>query len=127
MSHCNRKHKSHFAMRFQGSWQHCAVTWVPDSTHHPPGAAHRSSSARAFCRNWNFLLSWRSLKEERERKPVEGELQVRDYEGLGVPGAAAPPALQRAGRPLTRLLGQVVELVPPALPQFAFLAHGGAG
>lgn len=39
----------------------------------------------------------------------------------------SPPAPQRAGRPLTCLLGQVVELVPPALAQFAFLAHGGAG
>lgn len=29
--------------------------------------------------------------------------------------------------PLTGLLGQVIELVPPALAYFAFLAHGGMG
>lgn len=44
----------------------------------------------------------------------------------GVTGTAASP-FPAPGRVLTRLLGQVVELVPPALAQFAFLAHGGGG
>lgn len=101
----------------QASRGHCGQ---PVPTHHPPGAAHRSSRARAFCRNWNFRLSWSSLKEERERKPG-GEQGV-----IGVTGPAAP-LFPAPGRALTRLLGQVVELVPPALAQFAFLAHGGGG
>lgn len=35
--------------------------------------------------------------------------------------------LSCSANPLTGLLGQVIELVPPALAYFAFLAHGGMG
>lgn len=111
---------SHLATTSQGSLG-CASG--PDRAHQPPGAAQRSSSARAFCRNWNLLLSCSSLKEERERKPARARAAVTGCRG---PPSAAP-APQRAGRPLTRLLGQVVELVPAALAQFALPAHGGAG
>lgn len=90
ISHHKTEHKNHFTTMSQDSWWHQAATWVPDTTHHPPGAAHRSSSARAFCRNWNFLLSWRSLKEERERKPAEGELRVMDLRGQGFVGLQLP-------------------------------------
>lgn len=38
-------------------------------TNHPPGAAHRSSKARDFGRNWNLRFNWINLKEERERNP----------------------------------------------------------
>ena len=35
------------------------------SPHHPPGAAQRSIRTRDFWRNWNFRLSWISLKADR--------------------------------------------------------------
>lgn len=56
-------------------WVLCvpAVVLWPDA-HHPPGAAHRSTRALAFWRNWNLRLSWISLKEERERYPKKDKM-----------------------------------------------------
>lgn len=90
----DRKQWGCFATRSQGSTS-------PKGTHHPPGAAHRSSSARAFCRNWNFLLSCSSLKAERERNPA-GER--RGSQGLpcrcpaGSVGSRAHPSPWPGGR-----------------------------
>lgn len=65
----------------------------PDTTHHPPGAAHRSSSARAFCRNWKRRLSCSSLKEERERKPAGHRAGLRGCGALrGAAGSPRPAA-----------------------------------
>lgn len=90
----DRKQWGCLATRSQGST-------CPKGTHHPPGAAHRSSSARAFCRNWNFLLSCSSLKAERERNPAGGR---RGAQGLpkrcpaGPAGSRAHPSPWPGGR-----------------------------
>lgn len=81
-------------MRSQGGTQ-------PSGTHHPPGAAQRSSSARAFCRNWNFLLSCSSLKAERERNPTGGNCGAQELPELcpaGPAGSGAHPSPWPGGR-----------------------------
>jgi hypothetical protein len=72
------------------------------------------------------------IRQYRLRRPFPGgkphnPITPSKEKELGTRRSEKTGMLFLSANPLTSLLGQVIELVPPALAYFAFLAHGGMG
>lgn len=116
-----QQQKTHQLLCYNTPGQHWAVTGP--GQHSPP------AGGRAQIQQHPGLLQELELPIELEKLeggagPKACGMEKRGSRVSRAQGYRRHP--QPGPAPLTRLLGQVVELVPPALAQLALLAHGGS-